>query len=161
MGVNPIKQMVSIRFDNGQADTYDISRVSVGKGCLYGYCVGDRATVQWLSGRIVGINPASEKISIYFDNGQQDTYSIDRVSIGKGCIQGYCVDDRATIEWLSGKIIGVNPRTNKVSVYFDNGQQDTYDIDRVSINSYCLQYPEMHQYRRLFSREDFSKAFNR
>ncbi|WPU66840.1 hypothetical protein [Peredibacter starrii] len=154
VGVNPAKKQVSVNFNYGTTnvrgiDTYNIDKVTVKKGCYLSYCVGDSAVVDHADGKVVGINPETQKISVQFDYGVSGvrgigTYDISRVSIGKGCLNGYCVGDMAVVEYADGEIIGINPWANKISINFNQGSTavrgvDTYNIARVSVSSLCAE----------------------
>lgn len=160
IALNQTNRKASIRFNNGAINTYGLSRVTVGKDCLQGYCVGDAATVDYLSGQIVGLNQGTMKVSVRFSNGATNTYSITRVSIGKGCILGYCVGDNATVDWLGGKIVAVNPQREQASIRFTNGQTNTYSLSRISTDGFCAEYGS-HDRKRYISANEFGEVFSR
>lgn len=159
LAVNKIQAEVSIQFSNGSINSYKLERVTSGKGCLEGFCVGNAATVETLSGTIVGVNKSTGKISITFSNGATQTYEKSRVTIGKGCMLGYCVGDNATVEWLSGRLVGINPSTLKASILFTNGAIRTYDLSRVSTDGFCLEY-DQNDRRRWIGSEEFGTTFS-
>ncbi len=138
VGVSLNRQLVSVRFINGAINTYPISDVLIGKGCLGKLCVGEGATVEFLSGEIIAISRAEQKVSIRFTNGAIQTYPVDRVTVAQGCLERYCVGDGAVVEYLEGEIIGINRQTRNLSIRFINGATNTYPIERVSIAKGCL-----------------------
>ena len=100
--------MVSVRFINGLTNTYPVSRVLLGKRCLGKLCVGEGATVDFLSGEIIAISRAEQKVSIRFTTGAIQTYPVDRVTVAQGCLERYCVRDGVVVEYLEGEIVGIN-----------------------------------------------------
>ncbi len=120
-------------------------------------CPKKRATVDQYSGEILGINRSTQMVSIRFDDGDIRSYNVLRITIGDGCIfdkagGNYCVRARATVDSYSGEIVGVNPLTEKVSVRFDDGDTRTVDLQRVTVDSSCLEYPSQNYGHGPFSR---------
>ena len=161
IAVNPYHNQVSVRHDDGDLATWNVSDVAVGVGCIQGYCVGDRAVgtnhqirESW-GGRIVGVNPFRQEIAIYQDDGDTVVWAIESVSLGLGCIEGYCVGDQVvatnynTNMSYEGKIVGVNPFRREVAIYHTDGDLVAWNIENVSNSRYCADYgAEVRSHRR-------------
>lgn len=187
VGLNPNSRKVSINFDRGTTrfggiGTYNLDRVTFGKGCYAGACVGDRGIKQnggsasSGDGIIVGINPVSERVSINFNFGTSryggiGTYDLNDITIGKGCFAGVCVGDLAFVqngrraETGDGIVIGVNPVNGKVSVDFNRGTSrfggiGTYNVTDVTVGEYCVAYGAEAQVRYTMDKFEFYENFS-
>lgn len=89
-GVNPFSMKVTFRQHGYSSSyrTYDLEKVSIGRGCLLNYCIGDDAYAAGYGGRIVGINPFAGQITFlqYGYNSTYHTYRIEHVSVGSLCL---------------------------------------------------------------------------
>ncbi|QDK40921.1 hypothetical protein DOM21_05505 [Bacteriovorax stolpii] len=159
IGVNPVTKMISLRYNSGVIETVSAQHVSVGKGCLRGYCVGERAAINTRVGRIIGVNPIKYYISVMLDSGVIESVSQEYVAVGKGCLSGYCVGDRGAVGSRAGKIVGVNPLKNEIALTFDSGVSESVHIDNVSVNSLCYQYSANDYRRDVETLEQFTETF--
>lgn len=153
IGVNPMQRKVSIDFSgeiSGHVGvgTYDLSDITVGKGCIQRFCVNHTAIVENASGTIIGVNPLTQKITINFTGGRSghigiETYDADRVIQAAGCFKYFCVGRTASVENASGTIIAISPRDNKVWIDFNGGISghvgiESYTSDRVTVAKGCV-----------------------
>lgn len=153
--VNPFRNTVAVLHDDYDRATWNLSDVAVGVGCIQGYCVGDRAVARnggtnksW-GGRIVAVNPWRQEVAIMHDDYDLATWSLDDVSLGLGCIEGYCVGDRAVAtnstsgkSW-GGKIVAVNPSRRMISILHDDYDLATWDIADVANAEFCADYDSL------------------
>jgi len=114
-------------------------------------CPGDRvvgtnySTSKSWGGRVQAVNPFRKTVSIHHDDGDLHTWDLDNVAIGVGCIQGYCVGDRAvgtnysTSKSWGGKIVAVNPYRQTVVIRHDDGDLHAWDLQNVAIGVGCIQ----------------------
>lgn len=97
-GVNPSTLMVGLRSkNNSRQGEKHIDAVQVGKGCLYGACVGDFANIgdSYVRGAVItGINPNTLTVGLRsINNGRQGKRHIDEVNISTECLD-YNEDQR-------------------------------------------------------------------
>lgn len=107
--VNAITQKISVNFAQGASRysglaTYGLRSItSVGKGCVYGYCVGDTAVVSDGDGIIVGVDPIMNKATVDFTRGRSRysgvaTYELSQISINAYCLDISGQDPRRSVQ---------------------------------------------------------------
>ncbi len=69
VGINKEKRMIAISFVGGTSKytgvgTYGLQTVAVGKGCVQGFCFGDRAVSGSVDGSVVGVNPYRNQVAV-------------------------------------------------------------------------------------------------
>lgn len=157
IGVNPLTQKITINFTGGRSghvgiDTYNLERVLRANGCYKYFCVGRMASVENASGKIIGFNAKADEVIIDFTGGLSghsgiQSYKSERVTVGKGCVYGYCVGDTAIVENAVGTIIGLNPESKIATINFTGGRTGhvglgTYSLERISIGEICIDFSD-------------------
>ena len=69
VGINKIKKLIAISFVGGTSKytgvgTYGMSSVAIGKGCILGFCIGDRVVSASVQGSVIGVNPYRGQLAI-------------------------------------------------------------------------------------------------
>lgn len=159
IGVNAITEKVSIRLDSGYVRTYTYKDITIGNLCLKGLCTGDSAVMDSYPGVITGVNRSTGKVTLRLDSGYVRTYGMKSITVGKGCLEGVCVGDKAVMDSYAGTIIGIGPFTRKVSMRLNSGYIRTYNLNDITVSSYCLDYDMNHEARNVSNEIDFELTF--
>lgn len=100
------------------------------QGCIYQFCVGDPVvSLEGWRGVITGVNPHAIRLGVHWRTDNSLNFisfrkmsSITMLSLGRGCVEGYCVGDLvANDEGWVGIVEAVNTFLNRVGVRW---QQD-------------------------------------
>lgn len=153
--INPFKHTVSMYEPAyGRNYEYSIEQVALGVGCLEGYCVGDSVVDSGgTSGKIVAVNPYNRQIAMYEPAyGRNYLYSIDQVSLGLGCMEGYCVGDQVVDSGgTNGTIVGINRANGQAAVYEPSyGRNYVYGIRTLGSTNFCTTYGDMERAVRVY-----------
>ncbi len=144
---NPSQQKVLYRLASGAGlDSTDISNLSLGYGCLEGFCIKDRVVDQYnRPGVVVAVNPYSNTVAYLLDSGGGiDSTNVQNLLIGFGCTAGFCVGDDVVDQFnREGRIVALSPYENKAAYNLRSGGGiDSTDISNFSSANFCAEYGE-------------------
>lgn len=143
-------------YQHDATSTHGLESLALGRGCLNNYCVNDKVVSgNGFVGKIIGVNPYTSSVAVHWSidpNGyatdKRSTLKLETVSIGHGCVDGFCVGDKVfSGNDFSGIVIGVNPSTKSVGVHWrvdpkgdTTDKRSTHDIKTLSTAEFCEEY---------------------
>lgn len=141
-GVNPFQHTVSINYGGSSDGIVGIYSTALGYGCLEGYCVGDTAVdANGYRGVIDAVNPYNGTVAINYGGSSDGIRNIESVSLGLGCVLGYCVGDKvADSNGYRGTIDAVNRFRQTAAVNYGGSSDGVSQIQTLSSAEYCSTY---------------------
>lgn len=107
-------------------------------------CPGDKVvSPSNATGYVIGINFYNKRVAVDLDYySDHNSYDIDELFVGFGCMYGICVGDRVVSPNPyndTGTIIGINPYYKTVSVNLDHYKNHfSYELDEIFIGFGCV-----------------------
>lgn len=167
VGVNPTLKKIAIKLalkkgGYSEIKNFNFKDVTIKKGCLGPYCIGDLVTYENFDGVIAGINFKAKKISINFSGGSSKyngigTYDLEMVGIGKGCYHGFCVGDLVVCRELQGNLIAINPYRGIGYVQNKNIQFDV--TKNITVKSLNQSIKKDSSLRKISTLLEFNRSF--
>ncbi|CBW26370.1 putative exported protein [Halobacteriovorax marinus SJ] len=159
--INPHTQKMTVKSNNtGDTFRFRANEVSLALGCLENVCVGDKIYPDsWdhsRGGVVKAINPHTKKMTVKSNNtGDTFRFFEEEVSIGRGCIEGICVEDTVLPDsWnhtRGGVVKAVNPYTKKITVKSNNtGNTFRFTAYVLAVLDECLDYDNSQRYNYEF-----------
>ncbi len=165
IGVKPRSSKVAVKwsttpkgYSTNNRSTVRVEEISVGRGCLSYFCVNDTVVSKsGYVGYIIGLNPHTSSAAIRwkttpkgYSTNHRTTVKVKKLSIGRGCVYGICVEDTVISEnGYIGRVIGVNPHNSQAAVRwgttpkgYSTNHRTTISIDELYIEKFCRTYGE-------------------
>ena len=151
-GVNPFQQMVSINYGGSSDNIKSITSTAIGAGCLEGYCVGDLAIDDnGYRGRIDAVNPYNRTVAINYGGSSDNIKNIESISLGLGCMMGYCVGDKVIDdEGYKGEVDAINRFRGTAAVNYGGSSDNIKRIQSLSSSEFCSTYGDHERMVNIF-----------
>lgn len=161
VGVNAYQKHITIKFQDESILAMNFSKTSVGSGCLRAICVGNKGHASNFGGEVVAINKYENKISMLLENGKYFTFKSNNVAVGKGCLSGFCVGDKAGYGPFAGEVVGINPVEFLLEIKMSDGTYMPIPLIESTVDSHTNEFDTNPEMRDITKESDFINAFNK